>query len=167
VVDFSYFMLLGKPWLKDAKVTHDWGNNVIIVRSSGTIKTISINKKLGAKMRRPQILVYYDLLEWLTYAKENLIFEIKPKLFSIGIIIISNEIISLLNIGVLEIKINGESNPKQGTSNQGATKVAPSTTKSEDFYVRPKISLEDKVYLETYYHHTQDDVQVDETLAKI
>jgi hypothetical protein len=23
VVDFSYFMLLGKPWLKDAKVTHD------------------------------------------------------------------------------------------------------------------------------------------------
>jgi hypothetical protein len=29
VVDFSYFMLLGKPWLKDAKVTCDWGNNVI------------------------------------------------------------------------------------------------------------------------------------------
>jgi hypothetical protein len=25
----------------------------------------------------------------------------------------------------------------------------------------------DKVYSETYYHHTQDDVQVDETLAKI
>ncbi len=23
VVDFNYYMLLGKPWLKDAKVTHD------------------------------------------------------------------------------------------------------------------------------------------------
>jgi len=23
VVDFNYFMLLGKPWLKDAKVAHD------------------------------------------------------------------------------------------------------------------------------------------------
>jgi hypothetical protein len=23
VVDSSYFMLLGKPWFKDAKVTHD------------------------------------------------------------------------------------------------------------------------------------------------
>jgi hypothetical protein len=23
VVDFNYSMLLGKPWLKDAKVTHD------------------------------------------------------------------------------------------------------------------------------------------------
>jgi hypothetical protein len=24
VVDYNYSMLLGKPWLKDAKVTHDW-----------------------------------------------------------------------------------------------------------------------------------------------
>jgi hypothetical protein len=31
VVDFSYFMLLGRPWFRDAKVTHDWGNNVITV----------------------------------------------------------------------------------------------------------------------------------------
>ncbi len=23
VVDFNYFMLLGRPWLKDAKVTHN------------------------------------------------------------------------------------------------------------------------------------------------
>jgi hypothetical protein len=25
VVDSNYSMLLGRPWLKDAKVTHDWG----------------------------------------------------------------------------------------------------------------------------------------------
>jgi hypothetical protein len=31
LVDSNYFMLLGRPWLGDAKVTHDWGNNVIIV----------------------------------------------------------------------------------------------------------------------------------------
>jgi hypothetical protein len=29
VVDFNYSMLLERPWLKDAKVTHDWGKNVI------------------------------------------------------------------------------------------------------------------------------------------
>jgi hypothetical protein len=29
VVDFNYSMLLGRPWLKDVKITHDWGNNVI------------------------------------------------------------------------------------------------------------------------------------------
>jgi hypothetical protein len=42
-----------------------------------------------------------------------------------------------------------------------------SIVKSEDFCVRPKVSLEDKVYLETYYHHSQDDIQVDDTPTKI
>jgi hypothetical protein len=40
-------MLLGRPWLRDAKVTHDWGDNVIIVQGNGTVRTISINKNLG------------------------------------------------------------------------------------------------------------------------
>ncbi len=44
VVDSNYFMLQGRPWLKDANVTHDWGNNVIIVQGNGTIIIISINK---------------------------------------------------------------------------------------------------------------------------
>ncbi len=39
--------------------------------------------------------------------------------------------------------------------------------KSEESCVRPKVSLEDKVYPETYYHHSQDDIRVDETLTKI
>jgi hypothetical protein len=47
-------MLPKKPWLKDAKVTHDWGNNVIIVQGNGVIKTISISKKLGSETRWPQ-----------------------------------------------------------------------------------------------------------------
>ncbi len=29
VIDVSYCMLLGRPWLKDAKVTYDWGNNIM------------------------------------------------------------------------------------------------------------------------------------------
>jgi len=45
--------------------------------------------------------------------------------------------------------------------------MVPSITKLEDYYVKPKISLEDKVYPETYYHHSQIDIEVDETLAKI
>jgi hypothetical protein len=32
---------------------------------------------------------------------------------------------------------------------------------------KPKISLEYKVYFKTYYHHSQADIEVDETLAKI
>jgi hypothetical protein len=100
----------------------------------------------------PQVLIYYDLLEGLTNEEEDMIFEIELELFSIGIIITSNETISLLNIELLDIKINEEYDPKQRMSDQGAIKVVPSTTKLEDFYVKLEISLEDKVYPKTYYH---------------
>ncbi len=49
--------------------------------------------------------------ERLTDEEEDLILESKPKLFSIGIMTISKERFSLLNIGVLKIKINEESKP--------------------------------------------------------
>ncbi len=38
VIDSSYSMLLGKLWLRDAKVTHDWNNNVITIQGNGTLK---------------------------------------------------------------------------------------------------------------------------------
>jgi hypothetical protein len=113
-------MLLGRPWLKDAKVTHDWGNNVIIVHGNGIARTILVNKKLGTKTKKPQVFIFYDLLEGLTNEEEDLIFEIEPKLFLIGTITIPKEIVSLLCIGMLEIKINEKSKPQQRTSNQGA-----------------------------------------------
>jgi hypothetical protein len=31
MVDSSYSMLLGRPWLRDVKVAHDWGNNIITI----------------------------------------------------------------------------------------------------------------------------------------
>ncbi len=34
--------------------------------------------KLGAETRRPQVFVYYDQMEGLTYEKGDMIFEIKP-----------------------------------------------------------------------------------------
>jgi hypothetical protein len=37
VVDSSYSMLLGRPWLRDAKVAHDWGNNIITIQGNWTI----------------------------------------------------------------------------------------------------------------------------------
>jgi len=39
--------------------------------------------------------------------------------------------------------------------------------KLEDFCVTLEVSLEDKVYPETYYHHSQDDIQMDETPIKM
>jgi hypothetical protein len=37
VIDSNYFMLLDRPWLKDAKVTHDKGNNMIMIQGNGTM----------------------------------------------------------------------------------------------------------------------------------
>jgi hypothetical protein len=51
-------------------------------------------------------------LEGLTNEEEDLIFEIEPKLFSIGTIIILDKIISFLKIGVSKIKFGGKSNPE-------------------------------------------------------
>jgi hypothetical protein len=53
LVDFSYFMLLGRPWLRDAKVAHDWGSNTITIQGNGTIKIITFTKHLGSEVKRP------------------------------------------------------------------------------------------------------------------
>ncbi len=37
VVDFNYSMLLGRPWLRDVKVAHDWGSNNVTIQGNGTI----------------------------------------------------------------------------------------------------------------------------------
>jgi hypothetical protein len=160
-------MLLGRPWFRNTKVTHNWGNHVINVQGNGTIITILINKKLGVGTKRPQILVCYDLMERSTNEEEDLIFEIEQELFSIDTITFSKETISLLSVRVLKINSIEEFDPEQGIEDQTTTKEVPSIVRSKDFYVKPEVSLEDKVYLETYYHHSQDDIQVDETLAKI
>ncbi len=51
-LDSNYSMLLGRPWPRDAKMFHDWGNNIIIIQGVDTIKTIPIIKKLGAPTKR-------------------------------------------------------------------------------------------------------------------
>jgi hypothetical protein len=37
VVDSNYSMLLSRPWLRDAKAAHDWGNNMITIQGNGTV----------------------------------------------------------------------------------------------------------------------------------
>ncbi len=60
VVDSSYSMLLGKPWLRDVKVEHDWGNNIVTIQGNGTIRIITVAKHLGSEVRRLEVLLCYD-----------------------------------------------------------------------------------------------------------
>jgi hypothetical protein len=56
--------------------------------------------KLGVETKRPQVFVCHDLTECLTNEEKDLIFEIEPELFSIGTIIFSKKMVSLLIVGL-------------------------------------------------------------------
>jgi hypothetical protein len=46
VLDCTYSMHLGWPWLCDVKISHDWGTNIIIIHGNGMVKTIVGTKHL-------------------------------------------------------------------------------------------------------------------------
>ncbi len=83
VVNFYYFMLFGRPWLRDVKVAHDWGNNIVTIQRNGTVKTITITKHLGGEARIPKMLLCYNYQNGITNEEKDIIFATEPKLFSI------------------------------------------------------------------------------------
>jgi hypothetical protein len=84
VLNFSNSMLLGCPWLRDVKVSHDWSNNTITLQRTNTIKTRHVTKKLGVPIKHPKVLVCYDFHFGIFDEKEDLMFATKLGLFSIG-----------------------------------------------------------------------------------
>jgi hypothetical protein len=42
IVNSNCSMLFGRPLLKDAKITHYWGNNMITIQGNGTNQTIVV-----------------------------------------------------------------------------------------------------------------------------
>jgi hypothetical protein len=79
-------MLLGRPWLRDAKVVHYWGSNIVTIQGNGIVKIIIVTKHLGGEVRRPKLLLCYNYQNGITNEEEYFIFVIEPKLISIRII---------------------------------------------------------------------------------
>jgi hypothetical protein len=73
--------MMGRPWLRDGKVAHDWGSNIVAIQGKGTIRTITITKHLRGEVRRPEMLLCYDYQNVVTDEEEDIIFATKPKLF--------------------------------------------------------------------------------------
>ncbi len=67
-------MLLNRPWLMDAKVTHDWENNMITIQGNGIIKTIVQTKYLGGNVKRAEVLLCFDYQNGITNEEEYSIF---------------------------------------------------------------------------------------------
>jgi hypothetical protein len=62
ILDANYSMLLGRPWLQDAKVTHDWGNNLISIEVNHIFHTIVVIKHLDNNTKCLKVLFYYDFV---------------------------------------------------------------------------------------------------------
>ncbi len=56
-------MLLGRPWLWDAKVIDGWGINMVTIEGNGIIKTIFVSKYLSGNIRRLVTIVSYNFME--------------------------------------------------------------------------------------------------------
>ncbi len=54
-LDSTYCVPLGWPWLKDAKVIHDWGSNIIIIQGTNIVIIIHVTKKLGIETKQPKV----------------------------------------------------------------------------------------------------------------
>jgi hypothetical protein len=68
-------MHLGRPWLHDARISHDWGTNIIIIRGNGMVKTIVITKHLGTQTKCLEVFLCYDFQNGITYEEKYLVFK--------------------------------------------------------------------------------------------
>jgi hypothetical protein len=64
--------------LRDAKVAHDWGSNIITIQGNGLVRIIIITKHLGNEVRRLKVLLCYDYQNGIIDEKEDIIFATKP-----------------------------------------------------------------------------------------
>jgi hypothetical protein len=93
VLDSNYSMFLGQPWLHNACVTHDWGNNLITIEGNGMVRTIVMTKHLDTNTKCFEVLLFYILTEGVTNKEKEMFFVAKLDLFTIGTItLLKNEI---------------------------------------------------------------------------
>ncbi len=88
VLDYSYSMLLGRPWLRDAKVSHDWGTNTTTIQGISIVRTIPITNKLGMETKKPNIVIRYDFHFGIFDDEEDVMFATKLDMRSIRTITI-------------------------------------------------------------------------------
>jgi len=71
VVNYNYSMLLGRPWLRDAKVAHDWGSNIVTIQGNGIVIIITVTKHLGREVKRLKVFAIgtISLLKIIQFAK--------------------------------------------------------------------------------------------------
>ncbi len=111
VLDSNYSMLLGQPCLHNARVTHDWGKNLIIIESNGMVPTIVVTKHLDSNTKRPEVLLCYDMMEGVIDKEAKILLTIELDLFMLGTITLPKlEILSAIifsaKVGIEDLMFN-------------------------------------------------------------
>jgi len=86
-MDPTYSMLLGHPWLWDAKVIHDWGTNMVTIKGNGIVKIVFVSNYFSGNIKRPQMVINYNFIEGvIDDEEEKIMFSYELDLLSIGMI---------------------------------------------------------------------------------
>jgi len=65
-------MLLSRPWLRDAKVSHDWDNNIVTIQGNGILKTIVVTKCFSNQTKRPKVPLCYEFQNRITNVEKDI-----------------------------------------------------------------------------------------------
>jgi len=145
-------MLLGRPWLRDAKVSHNRVTNIITIQGTNIIRTVLVTKKLGVQTKRLEVLICYDFHFRIFDEEDDVMF---AKKISVGTIAIPIHIkhvptpIYIPDLGIVE--------PIQNQLIKlidvlvGKLIIPPNTIKQH--------------LLKTFFHSELGEMIIDETLA--
>jgi hypothetical protein len=67
-------MLLRCPWLRDSKVSQDWGTNSITIQKTCLIRIILVIKKIDVQTKSLKVLVCYDFHYGISNEEEDVMF---------------------------------------------------------------------------------------------
>jgi hypothetical protein len=72
--------------LHNAKVTHDYGNNLITIEGNGMVRIIAVTKHLDGNIKLHEVLFYFDFMNDVIDDMEGVLLQIELNIFTIGTI---------------------------------------------------------------------------------
>ena len=142
----DYSMLLGRPWLRNAKVIHDWANDQVQIMGNGTVKTVKINRQLGCEAVTPHALVCYNFAEGITDDEETILFAADPTL----------QPVETIDWGVLSSQLPTPADDQTNTPDR-LFPHSPGTIPVDETPIRDKVKIMDVAY---WTHNEQDKLQL-------
>ena len=142
----DYSMLLGRPWLRNAKVIHDWANDQVQIMGNGTIKIVKINRQLGYEAVTPHALVYYNFAEGITDDEETILLVADPTL----------QLVGTIDWDVLSSQLPTSADDQMNTPDQ-LFPHSPGTIPVDETPIREKVKTMDVAY---WTHNEQDKLQL-------